>query len=129
MKQDMGVLSRVYLIDILNKGEIKMAKISCEVTNCSHNDSGVCYANCVDIVGNSAQKGDDTCCGSFLNSLHYSGLTNNTLSSGSCDCLKCAAENCTFNDNKLCTLDQIQVSGETVNDYTQTECESFKLIR
>ena len=32
-----------------------MAKIDCEVTNCSHNKSGECYANCVDIVGSSAK--------------------------------------------------------------------------
>ena len=103
-----------------------MAKINCEVTKCSHNKSSVCYANCVDIVGNSAVKESRTCCGSFLNKSHYSELTNNVLSSGSCDCLKCSVETCTYNDNKLCSLQTIQVSGDGVEYYTQTRCSSFK---
>jgi Domain of Unknown Function (DUF1540). len=105
-----------------------MAKISCEVINCSHNKTGICYANCVDIAGSSAKKDFDTCCGSFLNRLHYSELTNNVLSSGSCDCLKCAVETCDYNDNNLCTLDSIKVSGTGHVEYhTQTECASFKV--
>ncbi|MBP2626664.1 MAG: hypothetical protein H6Q68_1375 [Firmicutes bacterium] len=106
-----------------------MTTINCQVTVCSHNKSGVCYANCVDIVGSSAMEDYDTCCGSFLNKLHYAELTNNTLSSGSCDCLKCTVETCTFNNNNLCKLDNIQVSGEKVYYYTQTACDSFKLGR
>lgn len=107
-----------------------MAKINCEVTNCSHNKERVCYANCVDIVGISARKEGETACGSFLNKLHYSELTNNTLSSGSCDCLKCTVETCTYNSNRLCTLDDIQVAGQgNVEYHTQTECDSFKINR
>lgn len=106
-----------------------MAKIGCRVTACSHNHSGVCYANCVDIVGSSAKKDSETCCGSFLNKLVYSELTNNTLSSGSCDCLKCTVETCTFNRNNLCVLESIQVSGENVEYHTQTECASFQWHR
>jgi hypothetical protein len=104
-----------------------MAKISCEVTNCSHNNNGECYANCVDIVGSSAEKEGDTCCGSFLNKLTYAGLTNNTLSSGSCDCLKCTVGTCKYHDNHLCTLEHIQVRGQEVQYHTQTDCSSFKL--
>jgi hypothetical protein len=104
-----------------------MARIDCGVTNCSHNKSSVCYANCVDISGSSSLKAYDTCCSSYLNRLHYSELTSNTLSSGSCDCLKCTVETCTFNHNNLCTLDNIQVSGENAEYHTQTECSSFKL--
>ncbi len=115
-----------YWNDILNRGGYNMAKINCYVNECSHNKSGECYANCVDIVGSSAQKDTDTCCGSFLNKLHYSELTNNTISSGSCDCLKCTALSCDFNKNHLCMLDDIQGGGENVEYHTQTECESFK---
>lgn len=105
-----------------------MAKIDCSATTCSHNLSGVCYANCVDIVGSSADKDSDTACGSFLNRLHYSELTNNILGTGSCDCLKCMVATCQFNSNNLCTRDGIQVNGENVEYYTQTECSSFKPI-
>lgn len=104
-----------------------MAKINCTVGNCSHNKSGVCYANCVAIVGSSAARDFDTACGSFLNKLHYAELTNNTLGSGSADCLTCSVESCRYNKNELCTLDSIQVSGENAEYYTQTACFSFEL--
>lgn len=103
-----------------------MAKIECGATTCSHNKSGVCFANCIDIVGSSANKDCDTACGSFLNRLHYSDLTNNILSEGSCDCLKCTVDTCHYHSNNLCTLDSIQVRGENAEYYTQTECNSFK---
>ena len=103
-----------------------MAKIACEVTNCSHNKTGECYANCIDIVGSSANENFDTACGAFLNKLHYSELTNNMLSEGSCDCLKCSVETCTYNSNKLCTLDHIQVTGPNAEYHTQTACASFE---
>lgn len=103
-----------------------MAKIDCDVINCSHNKSGECYANCVDIVGNASVREHDTSCGSYLNKLHYSELTNNVLSSGSCDCLKCMVETCTYNENKLCSLGHIHVSGDQAEYYTQTKCASFK---
>jgi hypothetical protein len=106
-----------------------MARINCEVTNCSHNKYGVCYANCVDIVGSSAKEDFDTACGSFLHRLHYAELTNNILGSGSSDCLKCTVETCTFNNNNLCTLDDIRVSGKNAEYHTQTACVSFKLKR
>ena len=31
-----------------------MARIGCNVLNCSHNDSGVCYANRISITGKKA---------------------------------------------------------------------------
>lgn len=124
----MAVPLKAYWIGILNKkGGLKVAKINCEVSSCSHNKSFVCYANCVDIVGSSAKKERSTCCGSFLNNLLYSELTNNVLSSGSCDCLKCTVETCTYHSNNLCTLDNIQVSGGNAEYYTHTACASFKL--
>ncbi|HWR55969.1 MAG TPA: DUF1540 domain-containing protein [Negativicutes bacterium] len=103
-----------------------MAKIDCQVTNCSHNKTGVCYANCVDIAGSSARRDLDTCCGSFLNKLHYATLTDNVLSAGSCDCLKCTVETCTYNQNRLCTLETIQVAGDHAEYHTQTACVSFR---
>jgi hypothetical protein len=102
-----------------------MAKINCEVSNCSHNNSGMCYANIVSIVGSSAQKENDTCCSSFLNDLTYAELTNDIFESDACDSLKCSAETCAHNKNKLCTLENIQVSGSNAEYYTQTDCASF----
>lgn len=102
-----------------------MQKINCDVNNCSHNNSGVCYSNRVDISSSSATD-NDTCCGSFLDKKHYSDLTNNTNSTGCCDCLICKATECIHNENCNCSLSSINVSGSRANIYTETCCESFE---
>ena len=104
-----------------------MNKINCEVTNCSHNNSGTCYSNRVNIGGKSANEDCDTCCGSFLDQILYSDLTNNTNSEGQCDCLVCKVESCQYNSNSLCSLDSINVSGQNVKLYSETNCASFEL--
>lgn len=106
-----------------------MQKINCEVTNCSHNKSGVCYSNRVDIGGINACSESGTCCGSFLNEAHYGDLTSNTNSNSHshCDCLICKVESCTHNQNTLCDLNSINVCGSSTSQiYYETECGSFE---
>ncbi|MBE6071022.1 MAG: DUF1540 domain-containing protein [Clostridium butyricum] len=106
-----------------------MQKINCDVNICSHNKEGICYSNRVDIGGVSASTSSGTCCGSFLNKNLYSDLTSNTNSQGKCDSLVCTAETCSYNENKLCTLSSINVSGSRSQIYTETECSSFDPIK
>ena len=124
----MDVLLRGCWTDISSKREnIVMAKIECKVVKCSHNKAGVCHANCVEIVGSSAKRDYDTACKSYLNKIHYSELTANKYSEGSCDCLTCSVESCSYNDNnRLCTLGNIKVDGEAAEYYTHTSCSSFQ---
>lgn len=103
-----------------------MQKINCDVHNCSHNSSGVCYSNVVDIGGVNASSEQGTCCGSFLNQSLYSDLTSNTNSSGPCDSLVCRVESCTHNCNTLCDLHSINVGGNKSQIYAETRCESFE---
>lgn len=103
-----------------------MNRVECGVINCSHNKGGDCYANRVNIGGKSASKDAETCCGSFLNKLLYSDLTNNIYGGGSCDCLVCYVKSCKFNSDSLCSLDSIEVGGNDVEIYTETRCESFQ---
>lgn len=103
-----------------------MNKINCNVENCSHNSTGICYANRINVGGKGATDACETCCGSFLDKKHYSTLTNNTYAEGPCDCIVCTAEHCVYNDNKLCNADSIQVDGNNVNLYTDAKCFTFK---
>ena len=103
-----------------------MNKINCDVSICSHNNKGVCYSNRVNIGGKGSESSCDTCCGSFLNKDTYSNLTNNTNSTGCCDALICEAENCIYNENKLCSADYISVPGNNATIYTETSCKTFK---
>lgn len=102
-----------------------MQKINCDVTNCSHNKSGVCFSNRVDIGGLNASTDCGTCCGSFLNKALYSDLTSNTNSQGECDCLICKVESCAHNNNTLCNLQSINVCGSQSQIYAETKCGSF----
>lgn len=104
-----------------------MTVINCNVDVCSHNKSGSCYANRVDIGGKTACKSCDTCCGSFLDKKNYSTLTNNTNDAGECSCLVCKVDNCTHNCNNLCDLTSIDVSGSNAKIYSETNCDSFSL--
>ena len=79
-----------------------MAKINCDVCNCSYNNSGVCFSNRVDIGGMASSTENDTC-----------------------DCLVCKVSSCEHNENCLCTLSSIQVNGSEANLYTETNCGSF----
>lgn len=104
-----------------------MAKINCTVTNCSHNDENICYSNFINVGGKSARKDSDTCCGSFLDAVHYSHLANNANSKGNpCTAIACNVGTCNYNSNNLCNADSIEVSGEGANLYTETECDTFK---
>ncbi|MEF9987423.1 MAG: DUF1540 domain-containing protein, partial [Bacteroidales bacterium] len=91
-----------------------MAKINCSVTNCSHNKSSICYSNMVNIGGGCVEKECSTCCGSFLDERNYSNLTNNTNDCGPCDALVCSVETCTYNNNKSCSAQNINISGNNV---------------
>lgn len=103
-----------------------MTKINCNVDNCSHNKTGVCFSNRVNIGGLTSTCADNTCCGSFLDKRNYSDLTNNTNSSGPCDALVCKVDNCSHNCNRLCDLSSINVSGTDVKIYSEAHCESFE---
>lgn len=101
-------------------------KINCDISNCSHNNSGVCYSDRVNMAGSGAVAAVDTCCGSFLNRNLYSTLTNNVNGGSSCDCLVCKVDNCKYNDNTICQLDSINVgSSSEVQIYSETNCNSF----
>ena len=48
------------MINILLGGN-RMARIGCNVINCSHNDSGICYANKISVNGKKARTSNHTC--------------------------------------------------------------------
>lgn len=104
-----------------------MSKINCSVSNCSHNNDNACFANIINVGGESAKKDRDTCCASFLDSATYDDLTNNINQKGSeCDAITCNVGTCNYNENNLCNAESIDVSGKDVNLYLETNCKTFK---
>ncbi|MBU3176860.1 DUF1540 domain-containing protein [Clostridium estertheticum] len=104
-----------------------MSKINCGVLNCSHNDENICYANIINVGGKNARKDSDTCCATFLDSIVYSDLTNIVHSnSNGCDVISCNVGTCIYNSNELCSAKSIEVNGENVNLYSETDCLTFE---
>ncbi|MBZ9632907.1 DUF1540 domain-containing protein [Clostridium sp. FP1] len=104
-----------------------MARINCSVSNCSHNDENTCFANIINVGGKSAKKDCDTSCASFLDSKIYSDLTNNINENGNqCSAITCNVGTCTYNSNDLCNAKSIDVNGNNVNLYLETNCSTFK---
>ncbi|MCR1949463.1 MULTISPECIES: DUF1540 domain-containing protein [unclassified Clostridium] len=103
-----------------------MQKIYCSANNCSHNKENICFANRINVVGKNSDVESDTCCGSFLDRYTYGNLTNNVYDEGDpCSCLVCKVNSCKYNENQLCSLNSINVSGNDAKLYSQTNCESF----
>ena len=104
-----------------------MSSISCSVINCSHNDSGLCYANQLSISGKKSLTSLHTSCISFLDESCYSSLTNNTNDDRPCSTILCNVKTCAYNTNNLCTLNNISITSENikVNLYSKTYWSSF----
>ncbi|MCB2293125.1 DUF1540 domain-containing protein [Clostridium algoriphilum] len=104
-----------------------MSKINCGVANCSHNNDNTCFANIINVGGKSAKKNDDTCCATFMDVKLYSKLTNNINDKGNeCNAITCNVGTCTYNADNLCNAESIDVNGDSVNLYTETDCCTFK---
>ncbi len=105
-----------------------MARIECNVMNCSHNNEGVCYANKISVTGKKAHTSNHTCCSSFLNQSTYNNLTSNVSPNDSCNYIGCNVKTCTYNVSNICSLDNISVTSiaDTTNLYAETYCSSFK---
>lgn len=104
-----------------------MPEIRCNVTNCSHNNNSICFSNVVNVGGTNAKKDCDTCCASFLDEALYGSLTNNVNNPGSpCNSITCEANTCVYNHNEYCTAPSIEVNGNSVHIYTETNCKTFR---
>lgn len=103
-----------------------MEKIVCDITNCAHNKTGICFSNRVDIIGQNATDIHETLCGSFSNKSDYNSLSNSITSNTHCDYLTCTAKTCTHNSDNLCMLESINVSGSSNAQISpETVCSSF----
>lgn len=107
-----------------------MSCIHCNVINCSHNDSGLCYANQISINGKKSLTSTHTYCSSFLDELNHNNLTNNTNDDNLCSVILCNVRTCSHNKGNLCLLNNISIASENLkaNLYSETYCSSFNGI-
>ncbi|WP_054743526.1 DUF1540 domain-containing protein [Cellulosilyticum ruminicola] len=103
-----------------------MPRISCSVTSCSYNASGICDASALKIVGNNANITEQTSCSTY----DGNGRCNNStcVSRGETETIGCDVQTCVYNKHEYCSLsDGIEVGNlGTVTSYTDTDCLSFE---
>lgn len=106
-----------------------MQQINCNINNCSHNKSGICYSSRTDIGGGSVLSQSGTWCNSFSSKNLHNSLNNNASTDSQCGYLTCEVKKCIHNTNTLCNLQSINVLGSKSQIYAQTKCSSFNLNR
>ncbi len=105
-----------------------MSKISCSVASCSYNESGICDASTLKIVGDKANITEQTSCSTYISGDKVSNAVDDDVKRGETKTIHCDVETCVYNDRKYCSLtDGIEVSnlGE-VETYESTDCLSFE---
>jgi hypothetical protein len=113
--------------------------LSCSATNCVHNQSGLCSASSINIGGSNAHASSSTQCDTFAekglkNSLNnvmnmnVTGQFKQIFNSASIEMtpnIRCDAQNCKYNDNKICKAPNVLVNGPGALTSSRTCCETF----
>lgn len=103
-----------------------MTRVRCQVEGCSHNASGMCYANGVSVCGGLAENRDETHCSSFLDKAIYSSLTSNMATGGDCDRIACSVMSCFYQKNGACSAESIEIGRSGAGRYEETMCNTFR---
>ena len=90
-----------------------MTVLKCYATTCVYNKEQLCSKGNIDVMGENAHLSEDTCCGSFRETIQ----------------IDCKAHHCSYNDDCKCTAAAIQVSGENAKDCQETKCGTFRCER
>ncbi len=102
-----------------------MKHLNCDVKTCYYNENKCCCRQEIEVEGKGALNSDMTCCGSF----REAGGTGKNMQAQHADKatdIKCAVDNCYYNDHHKCTADSVNVTGCHACNCGQTECATFK---
>ena len=105
-----------------------MTRISCQVTKCEYNIDGGCKLNKIEVGSESARMTEETKCESYTPA--GKSTTNSCgCRKDACDIseIKCSAENCKFNNDKVCEANRVEISPCNTGNCGETECNTFKI--
>ncbi|CUO77595.1 DUF1540 domain-containing protein [Clostridium sp. NSJ-49] len=100
-----------------------MTNLICNVESCIHNNSACCCKEGITVGGSEASSASATCCDSFEEK-HGAFTSNFEAPHGSLN-VQCEAENCTYNENRMCAAEAIHIAGMNACTTGETECNSF----
>lgn len=102
-----------------------MTRLECNVTTCLHNAEHCCCKGAIIVDGEHASECYETCCGSFDKrgdeTYHNRFETPEVETKVECEAVKCI-----YNENKYCTAERIDISGNGATLPSQTECATFR---
>lgn len=100
-----------------------MTNLICSVNTCSNNENNLCCRESIRVGGKDTIIANFTSCesyrrksGELTNSAH---TPNNSLN------ITCEAENCVYNNCKMCEAEMVNVAGLNALSDIQTECATF----
>lgn len=114
-------------------------KLSCSAANCVHNMSGLCSANNVNVSGMSAHTSISTQCDTFaeqglknslanVTNMNIPGQIKQLFNSASVEMspsIRCEAQNCRYNNDRVCNAQNVQIDGPGALTSSRTCCETF----
>lgn len=117
-----------------------MTELSCSALNCVHNMTGLCSANIIHVLGSGAHTSRETMCNTFaekglrnavthLPNMNVAGEIKQLFTSESIlmsPSIKCDAINCTYNRDRACHAENVQIYGPRAEASEGTQCETFK---
>jgi len=114
--------------------------LSCSAENCVHNMAGLCSANTIQVLGSNAHSSSLTQCGTFAEkglknaisnvfNMNIPGELRQAFTNSSIEMsphIECDAVSCTYNIDKKCSADYIQIHGPGALTSARTQCQTFK---
>ena len=110
---------------MLNKEEIKMPVLDCNVTSCIHNANERCCKGNILIEGAEAKDSNATCCASYYEREEDS-YRNQYESPDTALQVDCEAHHCRFNSDNECHAEHIGIAGNNATCCDETRCASFQ---
>ncbi|KZL93299.1 DUF1540 domain-containing protein [Clostridium magnum] len=115
-------------------------KLRCGAEHCYNNVNNFCIANVIHVGGTDAYTSPETACNTFVEKTDIRGTShfiNRNLLGGfrqlfshqtveMAPRVDCDAENCTYNVNKICGAEYVEIHGENATTSEKTQCETFR---
>ena len=115
-------------------------KLKCSAESCYNNVNEFCVANTINVSGSSAHTTPETACDTFIQKTDAgatSHFTNRNLSDGfsqvfsgeiveTAPQIACEAENFTYNANRVCGAEYVEIHGPHATSSERTQCETFR---
>lgn len=123
----MGILIvRLFVSKTQSKGYVCMSTLYCNSITCASNAHNKCCRPAIKVQGQSAMRASDTRCQSFAEiGSSVDNLDGTFKRPNDVIEIHCTAEKCMYNNQHVCSADEIQIAGATAKRMSETECATF----